>query len=95
MIVMVIVDLVTMIVRNPVVGTSSSAGTNPIDPVGLASIIIGIIVCVYFAVTISYSSYKRRKEMEARIAEWERGEQQRRRKVQEALSKIQERQQTA
>jgi hypothetical protein len=34
-------------------------------------------------------------EMEARIAEWEKGEQERRHKVQEALSKIPERQQTA
>jgi hypothetical protein len=93
--IMVIVELVSMVVRNPAAGTSSNASMNPIDPVGLASIIIGIIVCMYFAVTISYSSYKRKKEMEARIAEWERGEQERRYKLQEALSKPQEREQTA
>jgi uncharacterized membrane protein (DUF106 family) len=92
---MVIIDLVSMIVRSPTIGTSTTANMNPIDAVGLSSIIIGMIVCLYFAVTISYSSYKRKKEMEARIAEWEKGEQERRRKVQEALSKIPERQQTA
>ena len=85
---MVIIDLVSMIVRDPAVGNTSTASMNPIDAVGLSSMIIGIIICLYFAVTISYSSYKRKKEMEARIAEWEKGEQERRRKVQEELAKI-------
>ena len=92
---MVIIDLVSLVVRNPTVGTSSTTSMNPIDAVGLSSIIIGMIVCLYFDVTISYGSYKRKKEMEARIAQWEKGEQERRRKAQEMLSKIQEIQQTA
>jgi hypothetical protein len=84
----IVVDLVSMIVSNPAAagGTGSTAGMNPIDPVGLASITIGLIIFAYFAVTISISSYKRKKEMEARIAEWQKREEERKQKLQEALS---------
>jgi hypothetical protein len=85
---------VPMIIGNPATG-SSTAGMNPIDPVELASITIGMIIFLFFAVTISYSSHKRKKEMEAQVAEWKRGEQERRRKFRDRFSELGESEQTA
>lgn len=86
---MIAVDWVSMIVSNPAAVTgNNAAGTNPIDSVGFASIIIGLIIFAYFAVTISISSYRRRKEMEAQIAEWKKAEQGRKRRLQEVLSEL-------
>lgn len=91
---MTTLTLVPMIVGNPAT-SSSTAGMNPIDPVELVSITIGMIIFMFFAVTISYSSYKRKKEMEARVAEWKRGEQERQRKFRDRFSELGESKQAA
>ncbi len=67
----------SMIAANPATA-SSAAGANPIDPVEFASLAVGLLVFLFFAITISYSSYKRKKEMEAEIEKWNRAGQRRR-----------------
>jgi hypothetical protein len=47
-----------------------------------------MLIFLYFAVTISYSSYKRKKEMDARIVEWKKAEEERGRRFREELSKL-------
>jgi len=85
---MVVIELVSMIIGNPATGAGSAAGMNPIDTVELASVIIASVIFAYFAITISIVSYKRRKEMEAHAAEWRKGEEERRRRLREALSEL-------
>ncbi|AFU59592.1 hypothetical protein Ngar_c26710 [Candidatus Nitrososphaera gargensis Ga9.2] len=84
----VIIELVSMIIGNPATGAGSAAGMNPIDTVELVAIVIASIIFVYFAIIISLVSYRRRKEIEARAAEWRKGEEERRRRLREVLSEL-------
>lgn len=86
---MTILDLVSLIVGGSWTAASeSTASLNPIDSVELVSITLGMLIFLYFAVTISYSSYKRKKEMDAHIAEWKKAEEERGRRFREELSKL-------
>lgn len=73
-----------------IVGAATSPGgtavQNPVDSVGIASIIAGMLVFSFFAITISINNYRRRKENEARVAEWERSEQERKKRFREEMS---------
>jgi hypothetical protein len=80
------INLIALIVGNPAAG--STADMNPIDSVGLVSITIGLIVFLYFAITVSIGSYRRRKEMEAQIAEWKRREEERKQRLKERLAEL-------
>ncbi|MGI0048762.1 MAG: hypothetical protein ACREAW_04410 [Nitrososphaera sp.] len=91
---MFITDFVSMIVSGPASG-SSTQGLNPIGTVELASITIGMNIFLVLTVFVSYNSYKRRKETEARIAEWRKGEQERKRRLKEAMSDLSEKEQRA
>ena len=81
------IDPTSLIVGIPAT-SGSTAGMSPIDSVGLASITIGLVIFLYFAITISINSYRRRKEEEARIAEWERGEGERKQRLKERLAEL-------
>lgn len=75
-----------------IVGSSAVAGNvqnaNPVDSVGLAAMAIGLLVFLYFAVAVSVSGYRRRKEIEAQVAEWKRDEEERKRRLKERLAEL-------
>lgn len=80
------INLIPLIVGNPAAG--GTADMNPIDLVGLVSITIGLIIFLYFAVAVSIGSYRRRKEMETKIAEWKGQEEERKQRLKERLAEL-------
>lgn len=79
--------LVSLIVGNPAIA-GNILGIDPIDSVELVSIIMGLLVFTYFAITISINSHRRKKEIEAEIVEWKRGEEERKRRLDERLAEL-------
>lgn len=85
---MVVFELVSLIV-GATAGSGSTTALNPLDSVEIASLIAGLLVFLFFAVTISRNSYRRRKEMAAKVAEWEKSEEERKKRFREEMSEEQ------
>ena len=69
----VMINLAAMIVAPP--AAASASGANPISPVGLASIIAGSLIFLALGIMVAHASYRRKKEHDWHVAEWQRSEQ--------------------
>lgn len=69
----VMIDLAAMIVAPP--AAASVSGANPMSPVGLASIIAGALIFLALGIMVAHAIYRRKKEHDWHVAEWQRSEQ--------------------
>lgn len=67
------IDLATMIVAPPT--SASATASNPMSPAGLGSIIAGSLIFLALGVLVAHASYRRKKEHDWHVAEWQRAEQ--------------------